>query len=67
MSPNFLKQNVVNSYPTKKAQNYACQICRASREICERCQTAKHLASLSAAPPMTARRGRSWVTLSGYR
>ena len=24
---------------TKKTQNYACQICRAPREICERCQT----------------------------
>ena len=52
----------------EKPENYACQICRASREICERCQTTGYL--LQVAPPpvgsTVVRRGRPRPSLPTY-
>jgi hypothetical protein len=70
---NDLKLGVVKQHKTEKPQGYACQICRASREICQRCQSAKYVMRMTvptmAAPTIvpTARRGRPRATLSAYR
>ena len=51
----------------EKPQNYACQICRASREICERCQSVGYLLQLD--PPAlvpSVRRGRPRPSLPAY-
>jgi hypothetical protein len=50
-----------------KAENYACQICRASREICERCQTTGYLLQVAPQPvDSSVRRGRPRPILPVY-
>ena len=63
-----VKLGVVKQHKAEKPQGYACQICRASREICERCQSAKYVMRVAATPVAPkARRGRPRATLSAYR
>ena len=70
---NDAQPGVVKQHTAEKPHGYACQICRASREICERCQSAKYVMRMTvptlAAPTIvpTARRGRPRATLSAYR
>ena len=70
---NPAKSVLVKQHNSEKPQGHVCQICRASREICERCQTAKHVVRMTVptlpAPTIlpTARRGRPRATLSAYR
>ena len=43
----------------EKPQSYACQICRASRETCERCQSVGYLFQSDPPPVLpSVRRGR---------
>ena len=62
--------NDVKSGPEKsfeKPQNYACQICRATREICERCQSVGYLLHMEPPPVVSpVRRGRPRPSLSVY-
>ena len=48
-------------------QSYACQICRATREICERCQSVGYLLQLAPPPVVPSpRRGRPRPSLAIY-
>ncbi len=52
---------------SEKPQNYACQICRASREICQRCQSGGYLLHMEPQRVVpTVRRGRPRPSLSVY-
>ncbi len=51
----------------EKPENYACQICRASREICKRCQTADYVVHMEPERGVpTVRRGRPRPSPSVY-